>query len=38
MDNLESLEIAKEYSTKEQIEEIKKLNYECVWVLSVYKN
>jgi hypothetical protein len=38
MDNLESLEIAKEYLTKEQIEEIKKLNYECVWVLSVYKN
>jgi hypothetical protein len=38
MDNLESLEIAKEYLTKEQIEEIKKLNYEYVWVLSVYKN
>lgn len=38
MENLESLETAKEYLTKEQIEEIKKLDYECVWVLSIYKN
>lgn len=38
MENLETLEKQKEYLTKEQIEEIKKLNYECVWVLSVYKN
>lgn len=38
MEKLESLETAKDYLTKEEIEEIKKLDYECVWVLNIYKN
>lgn len=38
MENLETLGTQKEYLTKEQIEEIKKLDHECVWFISVYKN
>jgi hypothetical protein len=38
MENLETLRTQKEYLTKEQIEEIKKLDYECVWLLKEFKN
>ncbi len=38
MEKLESSESQKKYLTKDELENIKKLDFECVWSLMIFKN
>ena len=38
MEKLESSESQKNYLTKDELENIKKLDFECVWSLMIFKN